>query len=86
MIKAIMNQPDERLMNALHTEVTPDRLRAAAADAELRGDWPVVQLLMTASDRIIQLEAQNQAYRHALASGVSINLISKRKWFHIFKD
>jgi hypothetical protein len=74
-----MSEPDGRVVNAFRTEVTSEKLRAAAADAELRGDWPVVQLLMSASDRIVQLEAQNQAYRHALASGVSIKVITKSR-------
>lgn len=63
--------------------LSPQRLRAAALQAESRGDWTEAELLNTAADRILQLEAQNQAYRHALANGVSINLISKRRWFHI---
>lgn len=65
------------------TAVTPQRLRAAAADAELRGDWTTYELMFSAADRLLQLEAQNQAYRHALSNGVSINLISKRRWFHV---
>lgn len=78
-----MADTQERLTNANPTPVTPARLRAAAADAELRGDWVEAELLVSASDKLLQLEAQNQAYRHALANGVSINLISKRRWFHI---
>lgn len=78
-----MADNQERLTNANPTLVTPARLRTAAAEAELRGDWAEAELLVSASDRILQLEAQNQAYRHALANGVSINLISKRRWFHI---
>lgn len=74
---------EERITNIRHMPVTVDKLRQAAADAELRGDWVEASLLVSASDRIISLEAQNQAYRHALASGVSINMISKRHWFHI---
>lgn len=74
---------EERLTNIRHTPVTVDKLRQAAVDAELRGDWLEAALLVSASDRIIQLESQNQAYRHALASGVSINLIAKRRWFKV---
>lgn len=66
--------------------VTSNHLRVAAADAELRGDWDQVQLLNSAADRLIQLESQNQAYRHALANGVSINIIAKRRWFRIGRD
>lgn len=61
--------------------VTPERIRQLIADAELRGDWEDVEVLTVLRDRLLQLEAQNQAYRHALASGVSINLVGKRKWF-----
>lgn len=74
---------EERVTNIRHTPVTVDKLRQAAADAELRGDWLEAALLVSASDRIIRLESQNQAYRLALSNGVSINLISKRRWFHI---
>lgn len=74
---------EERVTNIRRTPVTIDKLRVAAADAELRGDWDVAALLVSASDRIIQLDSQNQAYRHALASGVSINMVSRRHWFHI---
>lgn len=77
---------DERLVSRNSPPVTTDRLRTAAAQAELRGDWTESELMVAASDRIIQLEAQNQAYRHALSSGVSINLISKRRWFRIHHD
>lgn len=74
---------EERITNVRPTAVTIQKLRQAAVDAELRGDWLEAALLVSASDRIIQLEAQNQAYRHALANGVSINMVSKRHWFHI---
>jgi hypothetical protein len=62
--------------------VTPQKLRNAASQAELRGDWLEASLLLGASDRLIMLEAQNQAYRHALANGVSIKVITtKRRLF-----
>lgn len=81
-----MSEAEEHLLNANSVPVTPNALRAAAAQAELRGDWHIVELLVTASDRLLQLEAQNQAYRHALASGVSINFLEKRKRFTLRKD
>lgn len=67
-------------------QVTPDKLRLAAADAELRGNWEQVELFNAAADRLISLEAQNQAYRHSLQNGVSINLpetitVNRRPWF-----
>lgn len=77
---------EERVTNIRHTPATPKKLREAAADAELRGDWLEAALLVSASDVILQLQAQNQAYRHALSSGVSINLVSKRRWFNIRQD
>lgn len=86
MLMLIMAESEERLVNVKRLVVTPEALRGAAAEAELRGDWLEAQLLVSASDRIIQLEAQNQAYRHSLANGVSINLISRRRWFHIRRD
>lgn len=61
--------------------ITPEVLRAISAQAELRGDWNEVEILNAASDKLIRLEAQNQAYRHALSSGVSIKLISKKRWY-----
>lgn len=62
-------------------QVTPEKLRQAAANAEVRSDWDTLELLNAAADRIIALEAQNQAYRHALSAGVTINMIAKKRWF-----
>lgn len=72
---------EDRVTGAPPTRVTPDRLRAAAADAELRGDWEQAVLLVSVADRLISLEAQNMAYRHCLSAGVSINMVGKRRWF-----
>lgn len=85
-LKAIMADNDRELVTRQSAPVTPERLRGAATQAELRGDWFEAELMQSCADKIIQLEAQNQAYRHALANGVSINLISKRRWFHIRSD
>jgi hypothetical protein len=74
-----MDGSEERLTNAPHVVVTPERLRAEAAQAELRGDWLAASMLVAASDKLISLEAQNQAYRHALASGVNVKIINKNK-------
>lgn len=56
----------------------PEKLRAAAAQAELRGDWDQAALFNMAADRIIALEAQNVAYRQALQSDVIININTKK--------
>lgn len=74
-------EEDDRVVSKNNQPVTPERLRLAATDAELRGDWTEAALFNLTADLLIRLEAQNQAYRHALSSGVSIKLISKRKWF-----
>jgi hypothetical protein len=65
----------------MSVQVTPEKLRAAASAAELRGDWDQVELFNAAADRLISLESQNQAYRHALSAGVSISLVAKKRWF-----
>lgn len=57
---------------------TSEKLRAAAAQAELRGDWDQVELFNQVADEIIQLEAQNVAYRHALGQDVIIYINSKK--------
>lgn len=62
-------------------QITPEVLRVFANQAELDGDWDVAQLLEAVSDKLIRLEAQNQAYRHALSSGVSIKIVSKKRWY-----
>lgn len=56
----------------------PEQLRAAAKQAELRGDWDQVDLFEKAADRIRTLEAQNIAYRQALAHDVIININTKK--------
>lgn len=56
----------------------PDKLRAAAAQAELRGDWDEASLFNQAADRILALEAQNVAYRQALTQDVIININTKK--------
>lgn len=61
--------------------VTPEKLREAASAAEIRGDWDQAEVLKQAADYLISLQAQNQAYRHALSSGVSINLVNRRRLF-----
>ena len=61
--------------------VTPEKLRVTATQAELRGDWVDAELLNAAADRLIALEAQNQAYRHSLQNGVSIKIIGRKSWF-----
>lgn len=76
-----MADKQDREVSVHDQPVTSKRLRLAATDAELRGDWVQADLFLQCSDRLLQLEAQNQAYRHALSSGVSIKLISKRKWY-----
>lgn len=81
-----MADKDREVVTRQSAPVTPERLRSAAAQAEVSGNWSEYELLNSAADRIIQLEAQNQAYRHALSHGVSINLIAKRRWFHIGRD
>jgi hypothetical protein len=60
--------------------VTPEVIDGIIARAELRGDWDDVEILKVLRDRLLQFEAQNQAYRHALSGGVSINLVAKRHW------
>jgi hypothetical protein len=70
---------EERVVNLPHVVVTPERLRTEAAQAELRGDWAAAAMFVAASDKLISLEAQNQAYRHALASGVSIKVVTKSR-------
>lgn len=62
-----------------------EKLRAAAAQAELRGDWDIVELLNLAADRLISLEAQNVAYRQALTKDVVINFNGIRKIRSIFR-
>lgn len=61
--------------------ITPQQIEVLIANMELRGDWADVELLKVLRDRLLQLEAQNQAYRHALSSGVSINMVGKKRWF-----
>lgn len=56
----------------------PEKLRAAAAQAELRGDWDEASLFHQAADRILSLEAQNVAYRQALTQDVIININTKK--------
>lgn len=68
-------------MAVMSMVVTPERIKQLIANAELKGDWEDAEILKVLHDRLLQLEAQNQAYRHALSSGVSINLVGKRKWF-----
>lgn len=75
------DEAEGRVTGAQPTKVTPERLRSAAAEAELRGDWQEAELLVAASDKLIRLEAQNQAYRHSLANGVSIKFVAKKRWF-----
>lgn len=62
------------------TIVTPDRLRIAASQCEVNGDWETAEVLNKAADMLVSLQAQNQAYRHALSTGVSINLVAKKRW------
>jgi hypothetical protein len=61
--------------------VTPEKIKEMIAQAELRGDWNELELLQALHDKLLHLEAQNQAYRHALSTGVSINLVAKKRWF-----
>jgi hypothetical protein len=63
-------------------QATPEALRLEANQAELVGNWALKALLEATADRLLQLDAQNQAYRHALQSGVSINMVAKRHWFN----
>lgn len=59
--------------------VTPaDKLRAWALQAEARGDWDEAEDLNDASSLLLQLQAQNQAYRHSLSRGVIINIEAKK--------
>lgn len=82
-----MADGEERVTGAKSVRVTPERLRGAAAEAELRGDWEEAALLVSVADRLIMLEAQNQAYRHSLANGVSITMLQpKRRWFRLRSD
>lgn len=57
----------------------PIKLRAAAAQAELRGDWDQVELFHQTADRMLALEAQNVAYRHALTKDTNIYINDKKK-------
>jgi hypothetical protein len=61
--------------------VTPEKVKQLVANAELRGDWDEYELLRSLHDKLLHLEAQNQAYRHALSTGVTINMIGKKRWF-----
>ena len=63
-------------------EVSSKALRLAANQAELRGDWGLKELLDATADKLIRLEGQNEAYRHSLQAGVSINMVGKRHWFN----
>lgn len=61
--------------------MTPADVNQLIANAELRGDWDELEVLKVLRDKLIHLEGQNQAYRHALGHGVTINMIGKRRWF-----
>jgi hypothetical protein len=61
--------------------ITPEQVEGLIANMELRGDWGDAELIKSLRDRLLQLEAYNQAYRHALSSGVTINMIGKKRWF-----
>lgn len=60
--------------------VTPEVIDAMISRAELRGDWDDVETMKVLRDRLLSLEAANQAYRHALANGVTINMVGKKRW------